>query len=245
MNRYPHRWASRLLILPLALLTVACQAEPSNLERRVISTHGYGEVKATPDQAVINFTARATSRTGKDAKQGVDDQVNALLQSMQQLEVSKEDIVASQLRIQPRYEYRSNAGRFFAGYEATRTVRVTLKSLDKLTQVMDAGLGAGIDTIDSVNYESSKDEQYRREAHQQAIADSKAKAGALAKAYGAELGPIVRIDYHNDIVLYGNVQSDSRVETAALRSSKAGVYLPDKITFTDRIQVVFDLIVNE
>lgn len=234
--------------LPIYLLLVAgaaCQAqtEPEGRER-VINTSGYGEVKVTPDRVVIQLTARATHSDGKAAKQDVDDQVNRFLAELKKFAIPRGDITASQLRIQPRYEYRSDASRF-VGYEASRQVRVALAGLNQLTAIMDAGLNAGINNIDSIQYISSREEEHRREAHQLAIADSKAKARALARAYGAGLGPIVRIDYHNNQVFYAAASPDAveAVETVAFkgRASQAGVYLPDEITFSDTIQVVFDL----
>ncbi len=232
-------------LLPLVLLAIACQAQ-TDPEGRLVSTHGYGEVKVAPDQAIVSLTARATHRTGKAAKQDVDDRVNRFLDNLKKLSIPQSDVVASQLRIQPRYEYRSNSNRF-VGYEASRHVQVTLKKLDDLTEVMDAGLNAGVGNIDSVSYESSEEEKYRLQAHRQAIEDSKAKAAALAKAYNAELGPILRIEYHDNAVHFGAIQADAIAEVASFsaRGAQPGVYLPDKITFTDRIQVIFDLIVNE
>lgn len=235
-----------LLFLSMLLFSIACQAY-GELDRRIISTQGYGEVKAPPDQVTINFTARATHSTGKEAKLNVDGQINKFLASLKPLNIPQDDIVASQLQIQPRYEYRSDSGRFFTGYEAFRSISVKLTNLDDLTAVMDTGLSSGINSIDSVNYDSSKKRELQLQAHQMAIADSKAKARILAEAYGAELGPIVRIEYHNDAIRYSKGQSDAGMESMVLARSanQPGVYLPDQLMFVDRIQVIFDLIVNE
>ncbi|TNE86234.1 MAG: DUF541 domain-containing protein, partial [Gammaproteobacteria bacterium] len=146
----------------------------------------------------------------------------------------------------PRYEH-SDGNRIFSGYEATRTVSVTLHQLSQLTHVMDQALAHRLEGIDNIRYESSKAEEYQRKAHQLAITDSKLKAESLAKAYGAELGPIVRIDYHRNTPIFNAKAQDVAFESAQLlRSSvsRPGTYLPDQLTYEDNIQVVFDLIVN-
>lgn len=233
----------QLLIISLALFSIACLADDDN--RRLISTNGYGEIKASADTAIIDLSIRATRKSGQDAKQEVDDRFNNFLDQLQSMAVDRKDIVASTLRVYPRYEH-SNGSRHFSGYEATRTLSVTLHKLDQLTHVMDQALAQKLEGIDNIRYESSLAEEYRMKAHQQAIEDSKLKAAALAKAYGAELGPIVRIDYHRNTPMYASKMQDGMESAQMLRaaSSRPGTYLPDELTYSDNIQVVFDLIIN-
>ncbi len=234
-----------LLILPLLYLSLACQAhdDPS---RRLISTNGYGEIKVKPDIAIINLSVRATHKSGQDAKQDVDDRVNNFLDSLKHMKIKQEDIIASSIRLSPRYEHHSGT-RLFTGYEAVRTLSVTLHKMEQLTGVMDQALEQRIEGIDNIQYDNSQMEQHMQAAHSQAISDSKMKAAALAKAYDAELGPIIRIDYHRNTPVYrGKIQSDSmeRVQMMQAAPSRPGTYLPDQITYSDNIQVQFDLIIN-
>ncbi|MBQ0807077.1 MAG: SIMPL domain-containing protein, partial [Porticoccus sp.] len=82
----------KLLILPLLLLTLACQAH-DDPNRRLISTNGYGEVKVKPDIAIVNLSVRAIHKSGKAAKLDVDDRVNNFLDSLENMNIKQEDIM--------------------------------------------------------------------------------------------------------------------------------------------------------
>lgn len=235
----------RLFVIPLLVLSLSGFAD-EDTNRRLISTNGYGEVKANADTAILDLSIRAIRKSGQEAKQEVDDRLNNFLDQLTKMKIDHKDVIASSLRVYPRYEH-SDGNRIFSGYEATRTVSVTLHQLSQLTHVMDQALAHRLEGIDNIRYESSKAEEYQRKAHQLAITDSKLKAESLAKAYGAELGPIVRIDYHRNTPIFNAKAQDVAFESAQLlRSSvsRPGTYLPDQLTYEDNIQVVFDLIVN-
>tara|TARA_R110000822_G_scaffold226254_9_gene358923 strand:+ start:7120 stop:7836 length:717 start_codon:yes stop_codon:yes gene_type:complete len=235
----------KLFILPLLLLTLACQAH-DDPNRRLISTNGFGEIKVKPDIAIVNLSVRATHTSGKAAKKDVDDRVNNFLDALKNMKVKQEDIIASTIRLNPRYEHLSGTRRF-TGYEATRTLSVTLHDMTKLTGVMDQSLEQRLEGIDNIRYDNSKMDEHIHSAHLLAISDSKVKAAALAKAYGAELGPIVRIDYHRNTPIYqGMAKEASMADAQMMRAapSRPGTYLPDQITYSDNIQVQFDLIIN-
>ena len=233
------------LMLAIFLPASYTQAHDSH-QRRVISTSGHGEVKVKPDMAVLHLSVRATHKSGKDAKQDVDDRINNFLDTLQGLKIKKKDIVASSLRIYPRYEHYSG-NRQFKGYEASRTMTVTLRELKALTDVMDKALEQRLEGVDNIRYDHSNADKYRSEAHTLAITNSKTKAEALAKAYDAELGPIITINYHNNAPIYASKQSDMMMEASTLRAAPArpGTYIADELVFSDSIQVTFDLIVSE
>lgn len=235
----------KLLVLPLILLTLACQAH-DDPNRRLISTNGFGEVKVKPDIAIVNLSVRAIHKSGKTAKLDVDDRVNNFLDELKNMKIKQEDIIASSIRLNPRYEHHSGTRRF-TGYEAVRTLSITLHDMGQLTVVMDQALEQRLEGIDNIRYDNSQMDTHIQSAHQLAISDSKAKAAALAKAYGAELGPIIRIDYHRNTPVYRGVAKASSMEGVQMMRaapSRPGTYLPDQIIYTDNIQVQFDLIIN-
>jgi len=232
-----------VLLLPLLFLSLSCQAHDEG-NRRLISTNGYGEISVPADTAIVDLSVRATRKSGQEAKRDVDDRVNAFIDRLKAMSISQDDLVASSIRIYPRYEHTNNS-RLFSGYEATRQLTVTLKDMTQLTEVMDQALAERLEGIDNVRYENNQMAKHIQAAHLLAISDSKTKAEALAKAYGAELGPVVRIDYHRNTPPSGDMKV-SGMETMMVRSSAArpGTYLPDEITYSDNIQVSFDLIIN-
>ncbi|WP_461517492.1 SIMPL domain-containing protein [Porticoccus sp.] len=234
-----------ILLFFLLTFSLAALAD-DDTNRRLLSTNGHGEVKASADTAIIDLSVRATRKSGEEAKRDVDDRLNRFLDQLKEMKIDQKDVVASSLRVYPRYEH-TDGSRHFSGYEAVRTLSVTLHKLEQLTHVIDQALAQRLEGIDNLRYENSKADEHQLNAHQLAIADSKLKASALAKAYGAELGQIVRIDYHSNTPIYSPKTQDAGIESAQLLRSSAsrpGTYLPDQLVYQDNIQVVFDLIIN-
>jgi len=227
-----------LLIASLVLAPLATHAEE---QPRTLSTTGQGEIKVAADQAVVRMQVETVHRAAGDAKVEVDRRVNALLAALEKLDIPRKDIIASNLRLQPNFDYQQSKP-VFTGYNASRDLVVTLRKLDELNELLDAAVGSGINQISQVALESSAADTHREAARAMAIADSKAKAALLAKAYGAELGPIHSIHYHGASPLPAAKMEMAMVRMAA-DSGAAGRYLHDEINFSDTISVVYELII--
>jgi uncharacterized protein len=227
-----------LITLLLAGFAASAAEKP-----RTLSTSGNGEVKVVADQATVRMQVETSHRSASDAKREVDDRINTLLERLTKLGIKREDIIASSLRLPPQFEYQERRP-VFSGYSANRDVVVTLRKLDDLNDLLDAAVTSGINQISQIALESSEADKHREQARERAIADSKAKAELLAKAYGAVLGPIHTIHYHSNQPMPMAKQEMAVMRMAADSGSSPGQYLHDEITFTDGISVVYELIIS-
>ena len=229
------------LLLPLF-------AAADQYDQRLIHTNDYGEVKVKPDMARISLSVSATRKVALDAKTEVDQRVGRFLVALKKANIKKKDIIASGIRTNPQYEHNKLASkRVFTGYIATRNLTITVRQLEQLTNIMDLALADKIQNIGHISYESSEADKHRDQARAKAIENSKRKAKALAKAYDAELGSIVNIQYRSNRAFpaTSNALMEARLDVSARGRSQQATYLPDEITFSDNIQVAFDLIVNQ
>lgn len=225
--------ASLLVSMP----TISSEV-PAN---RHISTTGYGEVRAKPDTVVLQLQVSATERNGAAAKQEVDAHINRFLAASDQAQLDREQITAGQLQINPQWEYRDQE-RVFTGYQASRNLNVQLQDLERLSSVIDMALDSGINNVLQLSYEHSEADQLTQQAHQAAVTNSKAKAQALAAAYGGRLGLVYAIHYQRaNIELPPPVRAEAAFMRASADSAGNGVYLQDEIVFSDTIKVVFNL----
>lgn len=234
--------------LPLAICAIAFTLSSLSTQTqaidRTIITSGTGEVSAEPNMAEINLQLDAINLDGNRAKSDVDKRVNRFLSAIKRLDLDDSSVVASTLQLNPDYEYRNQA-RVFIGYRASRNVTVTLEKLDLLNQLMDIALDSGIDQIGHIQFKVTDEDKYQRLAQQLAIADSKEKAARLATAYGATLGPIAQIQYQGAATHLPEdqfrMQSMSR---SAMQDEAPGKYLHDQLRFSDHINVIFELIID-
>jgi hypothetical protein len=211
---------------------------------RQVSVTGIGEVSAAPDSASVSLTVQSVRRESAAAKDDVDSRVNAFLETIADLGFDEDDVKAGSLQTSPRYDYRSGEPTF-AGFQASRTLSVEVTDLDDLDALMDAALEGQIDSINNIEYKVSDSSTLEAKARELAIEHSKQQAGELAAAYGVELGPIVSIVYRSQQVTPVFMEAGVSFRAQAADAGPVGQYLPDQITFSDQIDVVFDLIVNQ
>lgn len=230
-------------LLTLLMSVLGAMHAMADDDSRTLSTSGHGEVKVAADQARVRMQVETSHRSASDAKREVDDRVNRLLERLDKLGIDRNDIIASSLRLNPQFDYQERRP-VFTGYSATRDVMVTLRKLDGLNDLLDAAVESGINQINQISLESSDEEKYREQARERAIADSKAKAETLAKAYGAALGPVRTIHYHNSQPMSTPAPEVAMMRMAAdSAGSGPGQYLHDEITFRDSVSVVYELII--
>lgn len=207
---------------------------------RQVSVSGMSEAKVEADMARVHLSAQAQSNTSAEAKNIVDQRVNQVIQILEEVGLSEEDLTAGQISIFPRYNYRNNRQEFI-GYFANRAIQVEIDDLDLLNSFLDAALEQQIDGINQIEYRTSKEQEVKALAREMAIQDSKEKAEFLADAYGVDLGPVISISYQSSYaspVIYEQVGL-ARAESFAADS--AGQYIPDQLSFSDRISVIFQL----
>ena len=230
------------VVLASAFIIVSatgCNAQSDQLVPRKVITSGSGLIQVEPNMAQLTMQLEALNRDGGAAKSDVDGRVNNFLEALKTLNIDEADVVASALQLSPSYEYH-NQKRQFTGYRASRTINLTLNKLEQLNQLMDLALKSGIDQIGHIELKVDNEQKYQ----QQAITDSQQKAAALAKAYGAALGPILQIEYQGSAIRYPQPSFGMKAMSrgASMEQEAPGRYLHDKIQFNDHINVIFELL---
>ena len=77
------------------------------------------------------------------------------------------------------------------GYRASNQVRVEVRALDRVGRVVDAGIAAGANRVDGLQFELEAREPHVREALARAGKAARAEAEAAAAALGVRLGPVL------------------------------------------------------
>ena len=227
-------------ILILCICSTAAFAE--DLVRRVNVT-GTSEVRVEADMARVYLSAQSLQPTSAEAKREVDNTVNRVIALLDEVGLDTQNLTAGQISVSPRYEYRNNRQEF-SGYFARRSIRVEIPALDRLNPFLDAALEQRIDGLERIEYRTSREFELKQQARDLAILDSQQQGASLAQAYGAQLGPIISVDYYNSNavrVTYGAQPEMSLMRAAA---DGGGQFVPDQISFNDQISVTFELIVD-
>ncbi|KAA8998141.1 oxidative stress defense protein [Affinibrenneria salicis] len=206
-----------------------------------IVTSGSASVDATPDIARLAIEVNVSSRDAADAKKQVDARVAKYFDFLAGNGIEKKDINAANLRTQPEYDYLKDGGSVLKGYRAVRQVEVTVRQLDKLNDLLDGALKAGLNEIRTVELGVAEPEVYRKQAQQKAIEQAKLQAQSLAGGFNAALGPIYSIRYHVANYQPMPVTRMFKAADAVLQTEAAQTYEQQSIHFDDQVDVVFEL----
>lgn len=162
-----------------------------------LTVSGSAQVSAAPDRAVISLGAVAQASEAAAAQADVNDAVTRAIESIKQLGISDERISTTSISLQPVYsrERPRQPDRFedepeeprIIGYRASNTLQIEVADLSSLGRIIDAGVEAGVNRIQGVNFTLSDDTSQRAEALRLAVQRAKTKAQAMASALGVEL----------------------------------------------------------
>jgi len=161
----------------------------------VLTVSGMGEARIAPDVATVRLGVVAQGATARMAQEQVNRAAGAVLESIRKQGIKAEDIQTSGLSLSPLYSQGRNGTQApkITGYQANNTVTVRIEDLAKVGPVIDAGLGAGANTLDGVEFGLRNDEAARAQALADAAAKARAKAETLAKALGLRLSGILEV----------------------------------------------------
>jgi len=161
---------------------------------RTIVVSGNGEASAAPDMAFLNLGVDAEGATAAEALRKNSAQMEATIKSLRDAGVDKKDIQTSSLNVGAKYDYsRDNSPPRIVGYQATNTVSVKLRNLDKAGSVIDKAIGVGANRLDSISFGFADSKPLMNSARKAAVADARERAALYAEAAGVRLGPVLQI----------------------------------------------------
>ena len=208
-----------------------------------VVTSGEGKVSVAPDMARIVLSVSKRDPVAANAKRAVDAAVNGYLEALKRNAIAEADVTASAISVGEDFEWQNNR-KVSRGFRGSRNVSVRLRDISRLNALMDAGLSAGMNEIESVNFESSREDALRQEARRKAAAQSRERALELATAYGATLGKIYSINSVASSLVNRYGGELGTITVTAMNAPGAvsvGQYVAPIIDFDERVQVVFDL----
>lgn len=178
-----------------------------------VSVNGSSQVKVTPDVIYLSIKLDEGDTKGKDT---LAEQRQRMFSALKKCGID----------IEKQLSVMDMSSSFFRkrGALAATQYELKLSSAESVREVFDRLDSAGITNVNVTRTTSSKIDEYRREARQQAIRNAQTRARELAEAVGQSIGPCYEInDYTSEARYVGSrmlmakntVASDMAVEEAA------------------------------
>ena len=217
-----------------------------NAPQRTVSVSGHGKAHAPPNVGSISAGVTTNGTSAREALTENNRSMSALQAILKEYGVAPRDLQTIQVSVQPQYAQSMNPpGRpqvqlapRITGYQVQNLVRITVRNLDKMGDLLDAMVGAGANQIYGVNFRTEGTEILVERARKQAMADARKKAELLAAEAGLTLGTAISIREE------GNPYPFSPVQSAGVVASAPSLSVPVSVgeqELAASVQVVYEL----
>lgn len=186
-------WMLALLATLIAAGTASAQVAVS--EQRSISVSGTGEATGAPDIATVNVGVQTLAPTAIEASKQNEALVSRVMAALKKSGIADRDLQTADYSIWPeqRHDPKGTGDVTITGYRVNNTVRVVVRDLDRLGGTLGAITSAGANTINGIQFGIDDTAALESRAREAAMADARAKAEALAKLAGVELGEVLTL----------------------------------------------------
>ena len=228
-------WISAVVLAASALAGVGAprliHADSGGSQPGTLSVVGTGSVTTTPDTATLS--AGVTTQ-GSTASEAMDVNARAMVKVIQALKdagVASKDLQTQFVSVDPRYD---DVGQKISGYGATNSVSAVVRGLSDVGKVIDAAVAAGANTVSGPSLARDDQDKLYRDALEDAVANAREKATALARAAGASLGAIRSLDespQSSGPVVYGGAFAAAKDASTPIEPGTAEITATVRVVF--------------
>jgi len=231
-----------VLTVELAMVVPAVQAggPPGALapeDQNAISVSGEGRVSADPDMAEIIIGVESRAPTAKEAASQNSDDMNQVMAVLEEMGIDEEDIQTVDYSIRAEIDYRADEGPRVVGYVVDNMVRVKVRDLDLVGDLLDEATEAGANNIYGITFTVEDPRPFQEQAREMAVADARSKAQQLAEAADVRLGDLLSLSEYM-------VEGPVLVERAAAEGMGGGAppISPGQLEITIQVQMSYEIL---
>jgi uncharacterized protein YggE len=160
----------------------------------MITVTGEASVNVAPDLAYATAGVNSEAKTPREAADANAAAMNAVVAALRQVGIPDGDTRTSRFSIAPVYSQRQREGQAqLTGYRVSNQVRVTVRDVAKVGEVLERLIGAGATNIAGVEFTAADPAKLLDEARTAAFGDAKRKAELFARAAGAQIGRAISV----------------------------------------------------
>lgn len=198
-----------------------------------ITVVGHGEASGSPDVFMATVGVSVRSRRIAGVMADVKAKARAVIDAVLDSGVAAEHVRTAWMSVHPQFD-----GNKITGYSADNSVRITVRDLSKVSDVLDKAVTAGGEAaqLSGVSFDLQDSTDLATQARERAFADARARAEQYATLSGGTLGKVLRIDET------GSHSSPSpRAEFAMLRAASGPPVEAGQQTVSADITVTWEL----
>jgi hypothetical protein len=190
-------WAAAGLVLGLVVaITLPSLAQSSSPSPgtggsgRTVTVTGSATIRTTPDEAVVALGVQTQAPTAQGALQQNASRMNGVMKAILGDGVKAADIATAWVNLYPNID---SGGTAIVSYTAQNQVNITVRDLSNVGSIIDDAVSAGANLSNGIQFQLSDQNQGVERALEEAVANARAKATALASASDVSLGSVLTI----------------------------------------------------
>ncbi|MGQ9596777.1 MAG: SIMPL domain-containing protein [Thermoproteota archaeon] len=228
------------------LKTIGNSGIPSTLQQdsgqveqqmKTISATGVGAAKAKPDRATISFSVVTQADTADKALSENAIRMDNVIKVVRAAGILENQTETATYSLNPIWEYPKEGSPRIAGYTCSNTIRVTVKNLDKMGEIIDLAVSSGANQVSSLQFTISEEAMFQLglKALSLAVKDADTKARTIADAAELTLvGPIsISVSGYSPYVR-------SYVFESAAESVITPILAPEEVSITISVSVIYE-----
>ncbi|MBT2770720.1 SIMPL domain-containing protein [Halomonas sp. ISL-60] len=214
-------------------------------------------VEVEPDKATLNARLwentpalstleESDSSALSDARERLETRASELIAQMEATGLKRSAINAGSLNVYPEHVQgpRNDDGEHetLQRTRLERPITVELTDLDQLSEVLDALIAAGVNSLDGVQFDLQDRDAATDEALVKALEKAQHKANLMADSLDAELGHVQRIEETQSPIFQPRMMAmRAESDSAANQSGAASDYSPGTIRIDAGVSVEWAL----
>jgi len=232
-----------LVILGVFSLGALRHYSDSTPSSRTISVSAEGKTVVTPDIVKINFSVVTEGNdTVKISEENIK-KMNKAIDFVKSKGIEAKDIQTTGYSLSPKYEYDEGAKKsFISGYVLTQTVYIQIRDFSRISSILGALPGFGINDISSLSFDIENQDASLKVARDQAFEKALTKAKEMAKMNGVRIKRVVTFsDYQNNYPVYAKSMSYDAGRGIIAESAPAPSIEPGSQEVTVNVSITYEI----
>lgn len=235
-------------VLASASLT-ACSSEtvPTTItvqsaENSGICVSGEEKIQATPDIAEITYSVYTQENDAKTCQTKNATEVDAVISLLKEKGIDEKNFRTNNVGLDPIYDW--NDGRKITSYEMTTEIVVSSVPIDEAGTIISDSVNAGINSIDSVQYQCSNFDELYAEALKNAITSARKKADLMAEAGGKKVVAMTQVQELSSSDQAVAYTSNNMKQMAVMEADSADTgtsLMPGQVEVDAEVSVTFSI----
>ena len=171
-----------------------------------VKVYGSALLLVEPDAVSLKFAVERRDDSPAEAFRLTQEAVRGVRAFLAVADADR-DAAVSRITLRQLREYASGREKSL-GFAAKVGFHVVLTDLERLEAVLTGVVGAGADSIEGVEFRTTRLKEHRAEARRRAVAAAREKALNYCRAAGVSLGSVVGIEDMNPNQVRGSGEGD-------------------------------------